>query len=415
MAIYDDYAIVGASGDNFDCNDTGGWTRGGNAYNATLQDNCVEGDKSLGLQTSDNGESWWYHDISAGNRFVITKTDLGIWFYYIKGKGDKGLVQNSTAIVIRLYFGGTEKYADYRLTERGDLDLKFGWQMLMCSGTNLRGGDVGGGHNGGSDFELEVHRFELRLNCANRVDVNLGLDAIFVGTQIEIKNGEETPESLMRYAHVTRSGFPIGVIDIDNDLMKIMCNIKKNKDGALQINNKFIAFDQFSSEVTHGINVLRGSLQFGEIIDDQPTNGCTLAKPDEMSANIMVNNRGEFRCYNTKFYQWNMIIFKGKTTLMNCDFSKCKQVKVNSSNQISMRDIEIHDASTYAAAMVVDDNTEMEVDTIKVYLNKTGIRFMEDSTMKNADVNNNERYDVKIDDDKDVQFIDSSIGTYRES
>ncbi len=418
MAITDDYVILGASGDNFDCDDTGGWTKGGNAEDATAEDNRVEGDKALGLTTSDTGDCYWYHDIADGSRFKITEKDLGIWFYYIKGKGANFLVQDSTAIMVKLYFGGTSKYAEYRLTTTGDLELDFGWQMLMCSGTNLRGGEIGGGHDDADDWNLDIHRFELHFNVANKVDVPLGLDAVFIGTEIDTSDGDETTpttfEALWDYAYNTRSGFPIGVVDVNKNLVDIRCGIKVSG-GYLASENQYLLFNQFSSEVKHHVNVTDGTFRVGRLEKSKyPMLGGGIAKPAGMSANFMVGANGAVEIYNSKMYRWTDIHLDGACNLGSVDFDSDETVFVGNS-AVTWYNITIHDATNTLRNQAVEVQVSTEsLKKIRVYNCKDGIHVTsDDCKLFDVILTDNTDYDVGVTDAKAVAFVNSTLSTMR--
>lgn len=141
----DDYSIIGAAADNFDCDAITNWTATGNAaavvLNTTAGDR-VEGTGCLELRTSGDltGYSGWYHNLTSGSRFKITDEQLVVPFYYVKGKGAALLTDASSAVIIRLYFGGTTQYAEYHPTDAGNLTLRFGWNWLVVAGTNYNGG-----------------------------------------------------------------------------------------------------------------------------------------------------------------------------------------------------------------------------------------------------------------------------------
>lgn len=416
--IEDNYIIVGASGDNLNCDDTGGWQKGGNANDPTQSSNKLEGDYSLGLQTSDKDESWWYHDITDGYRFKITEKDLGVWFYYIKGKGDNFLVQDSTAIVIKLFFGGTDKYAEYRVTEKGDLSLKFGWQMLMCSGTELNGGATGGGHNGGSDFDLDIHRIEFRLNCAVKVDVDLNIDAFFVGNTITINGGDNTDpitiEDIADYTFNTRS-FPIGTVEMSGKLANIKSGLTINNGGYVSAENIYLLFNQLSNEVKHNITITDGTFRIGKIENNKPLDGCQIVKPQGMTASILVDTNGVFEVYNSKFYRWEVIEFNGTCSLNLVDFDSCELVKFNSNNN-SIEHISIHDSinNLYDYAMEVLSVFNLTND-ILLYRCKDGIRFSENSELNNLKLLDNTGYDLDIIDSKTATIDNATYSTVRRS
>jgi len=416
MAITDNYTIVGHSDDNFNCDAVDGWVKGGNAEDPTAEDNKVEGDKALGLTTSDKDESWWYHDITEGNRFKIIEQDLGLWFFYVKGKGDNVLVQDSTALVIRLYFGGTDKYADYRLTEQGDKSLAFGWQMLMCSGKALNGGSVGGGHDDAADWELDIHRFEFRINCANKAENPLGLDAIFVGTHIVIDDGDEdtpvTMEDLEAYTMETRDGFPIGTVQISGRLVNIRSGVTITG-GYVLAQNMYLLFNQLSSEVPHNVLIDGGILRIGTYIDGKAYNGCQIVKPEDRTGSFTVGTSGVLEVYNSKFYRWDTIEIAGNSRVVYSDFDSNDELLVTSED-VHIRDITVHDATSNNSiyAMRITANTT-DVEGVMVYRNTNGVLFSADSQVKELILLDIVDYDVTVQDGYTPRLTDSDYTSIR--
>jgi len=415
--IVDNYVIAGAPGDNFDCDSTSGWGKGGNANSPATQSNRIEGNYSLALQTSDSGISYWYHDISSDYRFKITEKDLGLWFFYIKGKGDNYLVQDSSAVVLRLYFGGTSKYADYHLTEKGDLSLDFGWQMLMCSGTELNGGSVGGGHNGGSDFNLDIYRIEFRLNAANKIDRNLGLDAIFIGTSLEIQDGTESDPvtfyDLEDYTSYSRNGFPIGTVKIDGKLVNIKSSIKITNNGYLFEENKYLLFNQLSPEVKHHIKIENGTFKIGKLENNKPVNGCQIVKPENKNADIIVNSDGTFLCYNSKIYRWREIKLNGTCDLNYVDFDNCDIVKFNSINN-KIIDSTIHDSKNDISSYSCEIDKDLDkFENVYIYNNDNGVLINEDCLLEEVKIQDSNNYDLSVLDGKTVSLENSNFSTIR--
>ena len=418
--IVDDYIILGASGDNFDCDSTGGWTEGGNASAATTQSSPkVEGTNSLGLQTSGTGDCYWYHDISLGYRFKITEKDLGLWFFYLKGKGNNYLVQNSTAVVVRLYFGGTSKYADYRVTEAGDLSLEFGWQMLMCSGTELNGGSTGGGHNGTTDWDLDIYRFEFHLNVANKVDHNLGLDAIFVGTELEVQSGTSTTPvtiaDLYDYTFSSRSGFPIGTVNLIDKLADIKSGLKITNGGYVAAEELYLLFNQGSSQVKHNLTITNGTFRIGRIENGNPIRGCQIVKPSGKSASILVDTSGNFEVYNSKFYRWTNIQVDGYCNFIQDDFDS-NEVFICNSSSVNVSDCSIHNATTNSN----DESVKILVNPNKfnntlIYRNNDGLKGEANSTVSEITFLDNTGSDLVVKDSTTMTVLDSTYSTIERS
>ena len=413
--IEDNYIIAGADTDYLNCDSTDGWGKGGNAADPVTQDERVEGNKSLGLQTSDTGESWWYHDISPGNRFKITEYDLGLWFMYIKGKGNAYLVNDSSAVVVRLYFGDTDTWADYHLTKKGNASLKYGWQMLMCSGKELNGGSTSDGFQD-SDFDKEIVRFEFRLNAANKIDHNLGLDCIFIGNNITIKDGDKDNPYLLSdleyYANNSRPNFPIGVVKSFGTLLDI--NTGLTIDNAyVKDTNKYILINQKSSEVKHHLSITNtAKFEIGDKTDGVTTGGCYLTKPAGRNADITVSNDSIFNVYNSKLSRWNIITLDGQCDIQDSAFIANEVVKINNSD-IQMENNEIYDSTsnTLDEAIIVDNVGS--INKLKVYSNKVGIRFNKDLTVNMLECSNNSDVDIEVADSVNIEFINSSYNSIK--
>ncbi len=418
--ITDDYVLVGSSGDGFDCEDSGDWTIGGDAAKSDNTADYVEGSQCLGLQGKAGDDNYWYNDLSSDSRFKIVEKDLGIWFMYVKGKGANFLVQDSTAIVVRLYFGGTDKYADYRMTDTGDLELGFGWQMLMCSGKNMNGGSVGGGHNDGSDWNEDIHRFELRLNFANDTTVDLGLDACFIGTEVQVESGTSgdpvTMDDLYMYTGKDREGFPIGVVDVTKKLVNIQCGITIDG-GYLVAENTYLLFNQGSAEVKHNIHVVDGTFRIGEIVNgvdgDYSMNGCQIVKPAGAKANVYVDAGANLEVYNSKFYRWEDIHLNGTVKLNGVDFDTNETVYFEGTG------VEFNDISVHNNTAVDRDNAVMFTanpttgDILKMYRCVDGVYFSADVTISNVDITDTTGYDVGVYDGNDVSLVSSSYSDMR--
>jgi len=425
----DDYAIIGASGDNFDCDATGGWGTSGNASSvATNSGSKVEGSNSLDLTASDVGDSSWYHDVSSGNRFKITEKDLHFWFKYVKGKGANYLVQDGTAVVIRLFFGGTSKYADYRCTATGDLELKFGWQLLSASGKSLRGGSTGGGHNNGSDYDLDIYRVELKLNFANKNDTPLGMDCWFAGTIIKVTSGtSSSPVSfsdIAEYSNKDRTAFPLGLVNKQMILYNIKCGIQvgdgssgSGHSGYIKDYSKFLLFNQLSEEVKHPIIVKNYStldlgLQVSGSESSYYVDGCQIVLPEDRYSDFSVENGGTLKLYDTKIYRWRYLYFgassdSGSTIeLHNVDIDSCETLFLRASTQnISYLSVHnnVNSINDYAVN-ITKPITSM--DYLYCYRCSVGAKIDGDFTLKTFNLTDN-TVDLKVLSGKTVSLIDS--------
>ena len=419
MAITDNYAMIGASGDNFDCDSTSGWVKGGNAEDPTTQSNRVEGDNSIGLTTSDTGYSWLYHDISAGNRFKITELDVGMWFYYIKGKGSAFLSNNNTAVAIRLYFGGTDKWADYYTTEHGNRSLAFGWQLMMVSGSERNGGDVGGGHNGGSDFDLDVHRLEFRLNVDKKIDVPLGIDCFFVGNTITVTDGDEgSPidvSTLEDYTFNSRPGFPIGTVKVTGNLINMKSGLTIDG-GGFAAENKYVLFNQMSPEVKHELNVVNGGYcRFGvkNTIDGRglAVKGCYVVKPSNGRANMYVDGTSKLVGVNSKFLQWSIVKLSGTIEMLTVDVSNCEEFVLDGST-CDIDGIKVHDNTNLYSNCAVRIMSEPggTVKNMMIYNVVDGIYADDDVMFDTLEVYDESGKSIKMLNGVNVQVVNSIIG-----
>jgi len=429
----DDYVIVGASSDNFDCDATGGWTEGGNGSAVATNSECVEGSYSLDLTASNSGSSNWYHDVSSGNRFKITEKDLHFWFKYVKGKGANFLTQDGTAVVIRLYFGGTSKYADYRCTTTGDLELKFGWQLLSASGKNLRGGSTGGGHNGTTDYDLDIYRIDLRLNFSNKNDTPLGMDCWFIGTKITVTKGTSsapaTLQDLADYSNDDRTAFPLGVVDIQQTLAYIRCgltigdgNSGTGHQAYMTADSKFILMKQLSTEVKHHLVVNNYStLVLGEketgSDDNYFVRGCQLVLPASRYSDITVNNGATLKLYDTKVYRWRYVYLGASSDtsstveLRRVDFDSCECVYFRS-NTLNMDDVEVHDATTNNVQQGCEFIKEPDsIDYTRIYKCAEGAYFRDTMEVTGVSLTDNTNYDIGILEGKTVSLIDSKFSS----
>ncbi len=418
--ITDNYTLVGSSSDGFDCENKGDWTTGGDATISDNTDSKVQGSQMIGLQGKQGDNNTWTTDVSSGSRFKITEKDLGMWFFYIKGKGANFLVQDSTAIVVKLYFGGTDKYAEYRMTDTGDLELNFGFQMLMCSGKNMNGGSIGGGHNDGSDWDLDIYRFELQLNFANDTTADLGLDAVFIGTEIQVESGSSstpvTVQDLYEYTNKDRTDFPTGVVALNKKLANINCGVSIDG-GYLVAENIYLLFNQNSVEVKHDIHVKDGTFRIGRIEvgsdDSYSMLGCQVVKPSGLSSNIQVDANGSLEAYNSKFYRWEDIHLGGTTKLSAVDFDTNGTVFIENTG-VEFIDISIHNntGNLRDNAVTFDANPAIGK-ALKVYRCIDGVYFNEDVVVTDVDVTDTTGYDIGVQEANSVSLVSSSYTTIR--
>lgn len=376
MAITDDFNFIGAAADNFDCDVVTGWTQGGNG-NAVAVDATggVDGGACLNLVASNPGECTWYHDVTAGSRFKITEKVLNMWFYYLKGKNTTPFIgTGDNAIVIRLYFGGTAKWADYYVAPGGDNVLSFGWQPFTISGKNLNGGVLGGTHNDGTDWELEIQRVMLVCQftedndaggvASNSPETPLRMDNWEVGTKLIVSNG--TPSvpigfgDLVSYSNGTgRTNGPLGVVQAIDTFVNIKCAIDvgngsdgTNNEGNIADDGKFILFNQTSLEVKANLTVknfsslVLGTKEVG-VDGNYAVSGCQIVQPASRFADISVENGGILRLFDCKVFRWRDIFLGAASDtgsiveLNRVQFDTCETVYFRATT-LNLQDIEIY-------------------------------------------------------------------------
>ena len=147
MAYSDDFAIIGAAGDDFDCEAVTGWSTTGGVTPILLNSDNRGGSNSVEMRAASTGVSTWQHDVGSADvdRFKISEETLNFWFRYSKGKGASYLGDGST-LEVRLFFGGTTDFADYRPLDNADEELLFevtrGNEIDLPAGERLPAGAV---------------------------------------------------------------------------------------------------------------------------------------------------------------------------------------------------------------------------------------------------------------------------------
>ena len=461
MAFTDDFAIVGDAGDDFDCEATTGWNTAGSpqSINLALNTDSVQGTNAVAIRCGNTtaGVRTCYHDIGAGSRFVITQGTLNFWFRYSKGKGAAYLTATGTAVVVRLYFGGTTDWADYQLTKTGDTELRFGYQVLQISGRNLNGGGVSGTWaNTPSNWDREIHRVQLRLDFASTndsgtADPALLMDCWYFGSKIVVSEGTVggSPtdlQALFDYAKFggTRSNFPLGLVDLDEVFATLRCGLDigngsdgLNNEGYLSLTSAFLLFNQWSAQVKHNIVVENFSqLDFGEgeqVVGIQGTNtvavrGCQVVMPTDRedhisttlpaASDIEVKNGGTLRAFNSKFFRWRDIFFgaasdTGSTVELNAAiFDSCETIYFRS-NTLDITQVEIYNNAAndrdHCAEMIVSPDSCAD---LLVHDCIQGIHFratLTCPTYRAQDVNKSggTNYDLAVLEGETVTLVDS--------
>lgn len=417
------------------CDSTGANFTGGTANSTTptvSTTEFVQGTGSLTIRASSSitppEVCYWYYDLASGNRFKITQADLLMWFYYVKGKGQQYLTNNSNATVLRVYFGGTTKYADYY--QGGDADLAFGWQVFAASGKNADA--IGGGHNDGTDWDLDIYRIELRLEF-NEHNTDGGTQdprpALYMdywrsGTKIIVSEG--TPASPISFSALQTysESNALGVVFINDVFINLLCGLDigngsdgTNNEGNLTDAGKFILFNQLSEEVKHNLVVENYStLQLGtlEVGTDgnYPVNGCQLTLPASRYSDIDVKSGGSLKLYDTKVYRWrNIYLGNGgagaSIDLRIVEIDTCETIYFRQTN-IDIDGIEVHDNANQvrnnAGVVTASPNSSKNV---SVHDCVHGFYFEGTATMEEYIAGDNGTYDLGIKEAEAATLLNS--------
>lgn len=462
MAFTDDFGVVGAPADNFDCDATGGWTAlsgtdpGGTFQAATIALNTIQPLTGTGCLSIKSGNATaglrgYFQDVSAGSRFRIDQVTLNVWFNYAKGKGAQILTSTSGAVRLRLYFGGTTDWAEYNLTDTGNDELNFGWQVLQCSGRNLNGGAVSGTWvNTASNWERDIFRVAIIFDVLNPndagADPGLLVDTFFVGNQITVSEGTTggvpaSLDDLVGYQEIggTRANFPLGLVNVDGPNVILRSSLRigngsngTNNEGYLQFLSNNLLFNQWSAQVKHNITVTNFSqLDFGEgepvtgVLGTRTAavRGCQVVMPsdreDEVSttlpaaSDVTVENGGILNANNTKFFRWRDLFFgaasdtSSEVNLANVIFDSCETAYFRS-NTLNLTNIEIYNNAqndrNHCAEMIV---TPTSCNDLLVHDCNEGIHFRATLDLPTYRAQDNTVYDLAVLEGVTVELGDS--------
>ncbi len=433
MAYSNDYVTRNA------CDAITGWTSG-TANSTAVVVNTVEqvqGTGCLELRASASitppEVCYWYYDLAAGNRFKITQADLLMWFYYVKGKGQQYLTTSANAATLRVFFGGTTKYADYY--QGGDDVLAFGWQVFTASGKAADA--IGGTHNNGTDWDLDIFRIELRLEFNEHNTDGGATDprpALFMdywrsGTKITVSEGTVAIpidfSGLQTYSDTNA----LGVVKITPGVPKVtlLCGLDvgngldgANNEGNLVDAGKTVIFQQLSEEVKHNLVVENyssfqlGTLEVG-VDDSYPVDGCELVLPANRYSDIDVKAGGSLKLYATKAYRWrNIYLGNGNTgqaaiDLRLVDIDSCETVYFRQTN-ITIDGVEIHDNAQQVrnhAAEITETPTSSRA--LRIYQNLEGIHFRDNADLFSLIASDNTNYDLGILEGKTFDLFNSEF------
>lgn len=434
MAYSDDYAIIGAAADNFDCDVVTGWLAGGTAVTPILTNTDNRGGTASIEMRGTAGLATYEQDVTAGSRFVITSGTLNVWFRYSKGKGAAYLGDGST-LVIRLYFGGTTDWADYRPLDNADEDLLFGWNLLQVSGKNLNGGSTSGTwSNTDSNWDREIHRVQLRLDLQNANDKDsedapLLMDSWFYGTKIIVSEGTPAApvsiEDVETYSnddtvnHNSSGTFPLGLVNVDNVFVDLKCGIDVgngldglNNEGNLVIDGKYIAFNQWSEEVPQPITVTNfSSLDFGAVDagtdGNYPVRGCQLVMPASRPNDITVESGGTLKIFDTKIFRFRDIFLDSGSTaeLRGVAVDSCNILYLDATN-LDLADIEIYNNTGGAQCAEITVSPD-SCSNFLVHDCAQGMHFRATLTMTEYLAQDNTGNDLAVLDGFEATLVDS--------
>ncbi len=385
MSYSEDFEIVGGttSPNSFDGETVTGWTAGGTAVTPIVTNADNRGGSASIEMRATAGLATYTHDIAVGQGFQITTETLNVWFRYSKGKGASYLGDGST-LVIRVFFGGTVDWADYRPLDNADEDLDFGWNLLQVSGKELNGGSTSGTwSNTDSNWDREVRRIEMRLNLQNANDKDtedapMLMDSWFSGTKVIVSEGTPaapvTLENVETYCNdrtVNRGGgtkpFALGLINIEDVFADIRCGIDVgngsdglNNEGNLKILQKFLLFNQWSEDAKHNVVTKNFStLESGEVdngVDnDYPVKGCFFVLPPSRFSDFICENGGTIKGFDSKFFRWRNLDFGAASDtsstieLRRVQIDSCNLARFRA-NTMDFADIEIYNNANIGSA-----------------------------------------------------------------
>ncbi len=389
MTYTDNFAIIGKAADDFDCDGVGGWTAGGTA-NTPIATNSARKQGTLSLELRGTAGLMTYsHDLGPtdGDRMKVYNELLCSYLRYSKGKGASYLAADGSAIVWRLFFGGTTDYADYRPTDNGDESLVFGWNLLQVSGTELNGGvpnfaivnagsfvsgreyiittvgntnwaliggpssaetgdrftATGSGSGTGAasdttstDWDRFIHRIEVRITLANANDKDsedapILMDCWFSGTKFIVSEGtvggtQVDLDDLNDWARNTRSGFPVDLIDVVEDVfVDLRAGIDVgngsngiNNEGNFAIPDKYkeVLLNSWSKEVPINITceefsrIQTGTFESGTD-GDYAVRGVRIVTQDNRDCDFICKEGSTADINDTKFFKLLNVQFGG--------------------------------------------------------------------------------------------------------
>lgn len=321
MVITSDYSTLNA------CEATTNWTAAGTATGFATDTNAIQGTNSLALDGT-AGVATWTYDIPTLDQFDINATNLHFWLFYAKGKSTtNAFTDNADTLTVRLFFGtNLTNYSEYYLTENGDADVDFGWNLYQFSGTNYNGGGQllvttaapspgtwsvgdtltsnsntatitavisttqylvtaptgtfsGTITNGTStatfsslpDPTDDVSEVQLKIDWNSNPNPPLNMDFWFTGTKIQLQQGTElVPETFADLETWANDNGPYRTVQIRDNLVDMRAGLEIGdggaNDGWLKDDTKFILFNQYSEEVKHDLVVFDGSgLELGDL------------------------------------------------------------------------------------------------------------------------------------------------------
>lgn len=429
LGFTDDYVIIGAASDDFDCEAVTGWTQAGSATGtlSTSTEQVIQGTTSIELRGA-NGVGTYTHDIGVGDGWSITDTTLYFWFYYAKGKSAAILTSTADAVVIRLFFGGTTDFADYQCTASGDEELINGFQLLSASGKNTRGGTFNFTDTD-ANWNREIRRVQLRLNyTAAGNDATGGLtpeppifmDCWFTGSTIRVeggtRNAPKTFEQLRDYSAIAGSrdsssatSFPLGVVEVNNAEVTLQTGVQVGNgtcNGWLATEGKSIFINQGSPETKNPIVIDANSgITLGEKESGQrnyAVRGNIVFQTDSAQADFQVKDRGAAEIYDTKFFKFRNLFFGDSTDTdsiidLNRVTVDTSETAYFYSKNLFLEDVEIYNCrenlTNYAA--VISESPKSS-SNILLHDNNEGVFINNTITIEELKCQDNTNFDIVL-------------------
>lgn len=333
---------------------------------------------------------------------------------YSKGKTAQFISDLVSGLRLRLYFGGTNPattpWAEWN--QGGNLDLPFGWSPYYASGRTADA--LGNGHNGGSDYGLDVQRIAVVIDQANNNsgsnDPPFLVDFMHAISVIRMTGGTLgaplTEADVLAYDAANN----LGVVLQDRSQKGLItrCGIEAGDGttaGFLAFEGLAILNDQLSDEVEQVWRVRSGSgMRLGVLetgVDSTyAVNGCQLSCPPTRNPNFEVDDGATFEAYDTLFFRWGEINVgavggtTGSRTLRLVDIDACESLNLNQAG--SYTEYELHDnaqrVQQHAGEFLVTPTDSSGL----IHNNAEGVHFRETATWRDLVFDDNTSQDFRV-------------------